>query len=86
MVKVVGIDVFENYAKEQIDKRSKKFLDKVFKNRTINISINSRNLTVGLTDEIKLIEHENLDATQTAYLLDKLKEVNYGDFNKVFGE
>ena len=41
---------------------------------------------MGLTDEIKLIEHENLDATQTAYLLDKLKEVDYGDFNKVFGE
>ena len=81
-----GIDVFENYAKEQIDKRSKKFLDKVFKNRTINISINSRNLTVGLTEKITLIDEKNLDTDETAYLLNKLKEVNYGDFNKVFGE
>ena len=81
-----GIDVFENYAKEQIDKRSKKFLDKVFKNRTINTSINSRNLTVGLTEKITLIDEKNLDTDETAYLLNKLKEVNYGDFNKVFGE
>ncbi len=81
-----GIDVFENYAKEQIDQRPKKFLDKIFKNKIINISINSRNLTVGLTDEIKLIDEKNLDKDETAHLLDKLKDVDYGDFSKVFGK
>lgn len=81
-----AIDVFDNYAKEQIAKKPKTLLDKVFKNRTINISINSRNLVVGLTDEIKLIDEKNLDPAQTAYLLGKLKDVDYGDFSKVFGE
>ena len=81
-----GVDVFENYAQEQIEQRPKKFLDKIFNTGFINISINSRNLTIGLTDEIKLIEHENLDIDQTVYLLNKLKEVDYGDFSKIFSE
>lgn len=81
-----GVDVFENYAQEVIDKRPVTFLDKIFKNRTINISINSRHLTIGLTDKIKLVDETNLDTPYTAYLLDRLKEVDYGDFNKVFGK
>ena len=81
-----GVDVFENYAQEVIDKRPVTFLDKIFKNRTINISINSRHLTIGLMDKIKLVDETNLDTPYTAYLLDRLKEVDYGDFNKVFGK
>lgn len=81
-----GVDVFDNYAQELIDKRPPTFLDKIFKNRTINISINSRNLTIGLTDKIKLIDETNLDTAYTAYLLDRLKAVDYGDFSKVFAE
>lgn len=82
-----GVDVFENYAQEQIDQTPKTFLDRIFKNRTINISINSRHLTIGLTDKIKLIDEKNLDTAQTAYLLNKLKEkTDYGNFNKIFGE
>lgn len=81
-----GVDVFDNYAQEVIDKRPTTFLDKIFKNRTINISINSRHLTIGLTDKIKLIDQKNLDKAYTAYLLDRLKAVDYGDFSKVFAE
>lgn len=81
-----GVDVFENYAQEQIEQRPKKFLDKIFNSGFINISINSRNLTIGLTEKITLIDEKNLDTDETAYLLNRLKEVNYGDFNKVFGE
>jgi hypothetical protein len=81
-----GVDVFENYAQEQIEQRPKNFLNKIFNSGFINISINSRNLTIGLTEKITLIDEINLDTTQTAYLLNKLKEVDYGDFNKVFGE
>jgi len=33
-----------------------------------------------------VIDEKNLDTDETAYLLNRLKEVNYGDFNKVFGE
>lgn len=82
----LGVDVFENYAQEQIEQRPKNFLNKIFNSGFINISINSRNLTIGLTEKITLIDEINLDTTQTAYLLNKLKEVDYGDFNKVFGE
>lgn len=81
-----GIDVFGNYAQEQIEQRPKRFLDKIFNSGFINISINSRNLTIGLTEKITLIDEKNLDTDETAYLLNRLKEVNYGDFNKVFGE
>jgi len=81
-----GIDVFENYAQEQIQQRPNNFLNKIFNSGFINISINSRNLTIGLTEKITLIDEINLDTAQTAYLLNKLKEVDYGDFNKVFGE
>lgn len=81
-----GIDVFGNYAQEQIEQRPKSFLDKIFNSGFINISINSRNLTIGLTEKITLIDEKNLDKDETAYLLNRLKEVNYGDFNKVFGE
>lgn len=81
-----GVDVFENYAQEQIEQKPKKFLDKIFNSGFINISINSRNLTIGLTEKITLIDEKNLDTDETAYLLNRLKEVNYGDFNKVFGE
>ena len=52
-----GIDVFGNYAQEQIEQRPKSFLDKIFNSGFINISINSRNLTIGLTEKITLIEH-----------------------------
>ncbi len=81
-----GVDVFDNYAQEVIDKRPVTFLDKIFKNRTINISINSRHLTIGLTDKIKLVDERNLDKAYTAYLLDRLKAVDYGDFSKIFSE
>lgn len=81
-----GVDVFSNYVKEQRNQRPKNLLDRIFKNRDRDISINSRNLTIGLTEEIRLIEHENLDIDQAAYLLNRLKEVDYGDFNKIFGE
>ena len=81
-----GIDVFGNYAQEKIEQRPKSFLDKIFNSGFINISINSRNLTIGLTEKITLIDEKKLDTDETAYLLNRLKEVNYGDFNKVFGE
>lgn len=81
-----GVDVFDNYAQEQIEQRPKRFLDKIFNSGFINISINSRNLTIGLTEKITLIDEKNLDTNETAYLLNKLKEVNYGDFTKVFSE
>ncbi len=81
-----GIDVFRNYAQEQIEQRPKRFLDKIFNSGFINISINSRNLTIGLTEKITLIDEENLDKDETAHLLDKLKDVDYGDFSKVFSE
>ena len=81
-----GIDVFGNYAQEQIEQRPKSFLDKIFNSGFINISINSRNLTIGLTEKITLIDEKNLDTDETAYLLNRLKEVNYGDFNKIFSE
>lgn len=79
-----GVDVFENYAQEQIEQRPKRFLDKIFNSGFINISINSRNLTIGLTEKITLIDEKKLDTDQTAYLLEKLKDIDYGDFNKIF--
>jgi len=38
------------------------------------------------TSLFNLSDENNLDKDETAYLLNRLKEVNYGDFNKVFGE
>lgn len=81
-----GINAFPNYVKEQRDQRPKKLLDRIFKNRNNDIGINSNQLTIELTDTITLIDKKNLDPVQTVYLLNRLKEVDYGDFNKIFGE
>ena len=82
-----GVDVFENYAKEQIEQKPKKLLSGIFGNDSTEVSIHSHYLTIGLTDSITLIDEGHLDTAQTAYLLNKLKEkTDYGNFNKIFGE
>lgn len=81
-----GVDVFEGYALDQYEARPKNLLDHIFKNDSMQVSINSRNLTIGLTNNIKLIEHRNLDFSQTEYLLERLKIEDYGNFEKIFNK
>jgi len=82
-----GVDVFENYALEQLEQQPKSLLSGIFGNDSKEVSIHSSYLNIGLTDTIKLIDEGHLDTDQTAYLLNKLKEkTDYGNFNKIFGE
>ena len=82
-----GVDVFENYALEQLEQQPKSLLSGIFGNDSKEVSIHSSYLNIGLTDSIKLIDEGHLDTDQTAYLLNKLKEkTDYGNFNKIFGE
>lgn len=69
-----GVDVFENYALEQLEQQPKSLLSGILGNNSKEVSIHSSYLNIGLTDSIKLIDEGHLDTEQTAYLLNKLKE------------
>lgn len=79
-----GIDVFEGYAIEQLQTRKKTMWEYLFKDAPQTVSINTRNLTIGLTNQIKLIEHRDLNFEETRYLLDRLKHDDFGNYEKVF--
>lgn len=76
-----SVDVFNDYIYEA---EAKKTLIQKIMSPKIK-SILTRNLTIGSTQKIQLIDMVNVDFERTEFLLNELKKNDFGDFSKFFG-